>query len=63
MTKSPWSAVKANSFQYTKDGNNVLKTKEIEDIQERVDKNFDEFKRIKWLNVKNASKEHRKGAQ
>ena len=63
MKKQSLSDVKAQSLKYAKDGNNVFKIKEVQSIQERVDKNFDEFKRIKWLNARNSSREHRKGAQ
>ena len=65
MKKQSLSDVKAQSLKYAKDGNNVFKIKEVQSIQERVNKNFGEFKRIKWLNVllRSASKGHRKGAQ
>ena len=64
MIKSSLSVIKVISLHFVKDGNSVIKTKEVQRIQERVNTNFVEFKRVKWLNVlRDASKEYRKGAQ
>ena len=63
MKNESLSFVKASSLHHTKNENRVRSTEEVKNIQERVNKNFDEFKRIKWLNARNASREHRKGAQ
>ena len=64
MKNASLSYVKASSLHHTKYGNSVMKTKEVQSIQESVNNNFSEFKRIKWLNVlRDASKEYRKGAQ
>ena len=63
MKNSSWSVIKAESWHFVKDGNRVIKTKELQSIQERVNTNFGEFKTNKWLKLRNASKENRKGAQ
>ena len=64
MKNNRKSAVKLCSLQYAKDGNSVIKTKEVQNIQDSVNKKFGELKRVKWLNVlRDASKEYRKGAQ
>ena len=63
MKNSSFSDVEIKSWKYGKNSYSVIDAKEVKDIKEKVNKNFDEFKRIKWLNVRNASKEHRKGAQ
>ena len=63
MEKGFFSIIESYSWQHGKNRSSARKAKEVEDIQGRVDKNFDEFKRIKWLNARNASKEHWKGAQ
>ena len=62
MKKSLASIIESSSWQYGLNRSSFNKAKEVENIQERVDKNFDEFKRYKWLKLRNASKRHRKGA-
>ena len=54
MKNYNFSAVEIQSWQYGKNRSSFLQAKEVENIQERVNKNFDEFKRTKWLNVRNA---------
>ena len=63
MCKGVGSIIKSSSWKHGKNKSCVIYAEEVKNIQKRVNKNFDEFKRIKWLNVKNASREHRKGAQ
>ena len=63
MEKSVISNIESSSLQHGKNKSSVIYAEEVKNIQERVNKNFDEFKRIKWLNARNSSKEHRKGAQ
>ena len=65
MTKSSWSSVKANSWQYAKDIDIARQSLEAQKIHEKVNKNFCDFKRIKWFFVMsgNSSKKYRKGAQ
>ena len=63
MKKGLISAIESSSWKHGKNKSSVISANEVKNIQERVNKNFDEFKRIKWLNARNASKEPRKGAQ
>ena len=62
MRKSFLSIFESFSLKHGKNIS-IFSAKEVKNIQERVNKNFDEFKRIKWLNARYASREHRKGAQ
>ena len=48
------STIEYQSREHGKNRSSVIKAKEVENIKERVNKNFDEFKRIKWLNARNA---------
>ena len=63
MRKCLVSTIESSSFQHGKNKSSIVSAKEVKKIQEKVNINFGDFKSIKWLNVRNASKEHRKGTQ
>ena len=63
MKKGFFSTIESSSWQHGKNRSSARKAKEVEDIQGRINIKFDEFKRVKWLNARNASKGLQKGAQ